>query len=138
MPPTSQPTQSATFLRPAFVLSLILAVIGTIGFILFADRSAGFIAAHVGGLGILGVLACINGFIARRKGLNMGMAFAVALVIPAIIGAVAAVSANTKDAEGAAHICGAPRALAAAVLIIVLYFLTGLRNRKHPSRVGGS
>ena len=106
-----------------FLALLILCVIATFT---FEDRLIKAVANHLGGLAIVGLLACLTAYIACKKGRNQRRAFVLGILLPVISGAVAALLAYLLT--GLVY-CGGGVVLVAALIIIVVY---ACLRRKHP------
>ncbi len=100
-----------------FFLGLI--VVGSAGCLVFAGSWVRYVFAHIGGLGIIGLLACWAGSIARKKGLNYWKAFFVGLMIPSILGVISVGVVHVLGGHG----CGGIVSLPVAILVILYYRL---------------
>jgi len=103
------------------LLFLGLLIIGVIGY--FALRNLGInnVFAHIGGLGIIGLLGSLAGIIAKKKGYGYWKAFLFGLFLPILIGVIAVLLPQTFS-------CGGSPSLAAALLIIIIYSLIKRKN----------
>jgi uncharacterized membrane protein len=72
----------------------------------------------MGGLAIVGLLACLAGFIAKKKRRNYKRAFVLSVVVPVILGGVSVVLAYAL--AGIVY-CGGGVILAAALIMITVY-----------------
>ena len=104
-----------------FLLFLGLLIIGVIGY--FALRNLGInnVFAHIGGLGIVGLLGSLAGIIAKKKGYGYWKAFLFGLFLPILVGVIAVLLPQTFS-------CGGSPSLAAALLIIIIYSLIKRKN----------
>lgn len=84
---------------------------------------------HMGGLGVVGLLACLAAYIAKKKGRDHRRAFVLGILPPVVLGAVAVflvyVLADTVY-------CGGGVILAAAIAVIVSY--SCLKKRQVPGQ----
>ena len=103
------------------LLFLGLLIIGVIGY--FALRNLGInnVFAHIGGLGIIGLLGSLAGIIAKKKGYGYWKAFLFGLFLPILMGVIAVLLPQTFS-------CGGSPSLAAALLIIIIYSLIKRKN----------
>jgi len=102
------------------LLFLGMLIISVAGYLVFTERWANIITNHLGGLGITGLLACLTGFIAKKKGYNHRNAFLVGLFLPIVLGCVAVVLVYFSS--GFLY-CGGGVILAASLVIIIIYSL---------------
>lgn len=104
---------------------LAMLILSTIGHYVFQDRLAQFIVHHVGGLAVVGLLASLASFIAKKKGRDYRRAFALSVALPYTLGAIAVIVVYFS-----AHIvyCGGGIILAAALAMIITY--SCLRKKK--------
>ena len=103
------------------VLFLGLFVICIIGYFVFHDHSIRFVFAHLGGLGIIGLLGCLTGIIAKMKGYSYWQAFLFGLIIPIFFGVLAVLLFEPSS-------CGGSTSLGVALLILIIY--TIIKRRK--------
>jgi FtsH-binding integral membrane protein len=87
-----------------------------------------FISNHMGGLAIVGLLACLAAFIAKKKRRNYKRAFALTVVVPVILGGVSVVLAYAM--AGFVY-CGGGVILAAALVMITVF--SCLRKKPLPA-----
>lgn len=100
-----------------FFLSLF--VVGLAGYAGFADLGPRFIFAHIGGLGVLGLLACWAGAIAKKKGRSYWGAFSLGLVTPAMLGVSSVGVVHTLGGHG----CGGIVSIVVALAVIIFHGL---------------
>ena len=103
------------------LLFLGLLIVGIAGFFTFRNTITGLISAHLGALGLIGIFACIAGFIARKKGLNYWRAIAITIVSPIVMGFVFVLAIYFFGKESQQLICGGSVSLAIAILICISY-----------------
>ena len=103
------------------VFSLGLFVVGLAGYVVFAGPGIRYVFAHVGGLGILGLLGCWAASIARKKGYAYPLALFLGFVLPVALGVI---SVGVVYASGG-HGCGGIVSLFVAAVVILFYSLTG-------------
>lgn len=109
-----------------FLISVLLVVVGVIGYFTLRGHWAFYPLAHIGALGILSLLGASAGLIALRKGYNFTKAFLIGFLTPIVIGLVAVFALKFS---GGKFYCGGSVCLAAAVLTIIGYSLV----RKRPA-----
>jgi len=110
------------------LLFLSLLVLGFAGYAVFASLWIRYVFAHVGGLGVIGLLACWAGAIARKKGRNYRKAFFVGLMAPSILGVI---SVGVVYALGG-HGCGGIVSLFIAIVVMLFY---NLAKNKYEGKV---
>jgi len=108
------------------LLFLGLLVIGLAGYLGLAGLWPRFISAHIGGLGIIGLLACWAGTIAKNKSHNYGKAFFAAIVPSIILGIISVCVVYASGGHG----CGGIVSLSVAMGVCLYYLLA----RKGPGR----
>jgi len=96
------------------VLFLLLLIFSIIGYFTFDSQWLDYTFAHGGGLGIVGLLGCCAGLVARKKGYSFWKAFLLGFSLPIILGFIAAFIMQPLA-------CGGTVSLAAAVLILIIY-----------------
>jgi energy-coupling factor transporter transmembrane protein EcfT len=114
------------------LLSLSLLIVGSTGyFSLHRDSWIFYVFAHMGALGVIGLLACAAGVVARMKRRNYWRAFIIVTLLPIISGLVA-VLIFLMGEEGHLY-CGGVVSLAVSILLIVFYLL--LKKKAPPQRI---
>ena len=115
-------------LRTSWVLlsSLFILIIGCIGyFSLPHGLTIFYIFAHLGAVGLLGLIGGAVGILARKKGRAYSTAFFLGSLLPIITGLVAVVIFILVRG----HLyCGGSVSLAVAVLVLLIYALTGKKS----------
>ena len=96
------------------LLFLGLLIIGVIGYLAFRNLWTGSIFAHVGGLGIIGLIGGFVGIIAKKKGYDYWRAFILGFILPIILGVIAVLLVEPMS-------CGGSPSIAAALLIVIIY-----------------
>jgi lipopolysaccharide export LptBFGC system permease protein LptF len=101
---------------PAIFLGLV--VVGAAGSFIFDDRRVEAVANHLAGLGIVGLLACLAAYVARKKGRDPGTAFLLGSLLPIALGLVAVVIVylTTRFVY-----CGGGVILLSSLLVIIGY-----------------
>ena len=100
-----------------------LMIAGTAGYLLYKNLLAGYIFAHAGALGLIGIIACFTGIIARKKGLNFWKTLAVGLILPIILGIGFVLITYYTGEQGAPMVCGGAVSLAVAILTLISFTL---------------
>lgn len=103
------------------MLFLGLLIVGVIGYFTLHNLWISFIFAHVGGLGIIGLLGGLAGIMAKKKGYGYWNAFLLGFILPIILGVVAALLIQPIS-------CGGSPSLGVALLIVIIYSLTKRRD----------
>jgi peptidoglycan/LPS O-acetylase OafA/YrhL len=102
------------------LFSLGLLIIGIIGyFSLNRDLWLFYVFAHVGALGVIGLLAGVAGFVAKKKQRSYWKAFVV-VTVSSIVSGLIAVLILFAGEEGQLY-CGGTVSLAVAIVLIILY-----------------
>ena len=104
-----------------FLLFLALLIIGVMGYLALSNLWTGSIFAHVGGLGIIGLLGGFAGMIAKKKGYDFWKAFLLAFILPIFLGVIAVSLVEPMS-------CGGSPSIAAVLLIIIIYSFTKRRD----------
>ena len=112
--------------KKVFLIFSVVLLIGIIGFLSFGHTLTGHIFAHVGGVGILGLLAGLTGIVARRKNYSFRKTFLFGLFLPIILGLV--VVGIVFISQGIVY-CGGGVSLAVAVIILISILLLRKRNK---------
>lgn len=104
------------------LFSLGLLIIGCAGyFSLSRDFWLFYVFAHTGALGVIGLLAGVAGFVAKKKQRSYWKAFALVTVL-SIVSGLAAVLLFFAGEEGQLY-CGGTVSLAVANILIIIYLL---------------
>ncbi len=110
--------------RLAF-LFLAFLVISVIAYFLLRGHWTFIITNHLGGLGIIGLFACLTGYIAIRKGLNYTTAFRLSFFLPIILGLITAfIFSLGKDFI----YCGGGISLLVSLIIPIIYLFINKRK----------
>lgn len=105
---------------------IALVLTGVIGFF-FPERLVFHYASiHIGGIGVIGLLAILIGFIGKRKGYNFLQAIIITIVFPVAIG-IASTGVKYLQSQGEVLECSAPGIIGVLLVIAVVY---GLLKRK--------
>jgi len=109
-------------LKPArlSLLFLVLLVLCTIATFTFEDRLVKAAVNHLGALAIVGLLACLTGYIAYRKKRNQKKAFLLSVLLSVILGAIAVLLVYLST--GIVY-CGGGVVRLAALTIVVVYLV---------------
>jgi hypothetical protein len=110
-------------------LFLGLLVVGMAGYGSSAALWPRSIFAHIGGLGIIGLLACWAGAIAKKKGRGYWGAFSLGLITPIMIG----ISSVGVVHSAGGHGCGGIVSLAVAMAFVLYYSLASKNAPKTQS-----
>ena len=103
------------------LLSVGLMVVGFGGGYVLADGWVRFSFHHVGALGASGLLACAAALIAVRKGHGFWRVFSSALLIPILLGVIAAYLVPPGEGGGRPAACGGSVSLSVTLLFIVAW-----------------
>lgn len=87
------------------------------------SESFSFIMYHVGGFGALGILSCIVGVIANKKGYGYLRPLLIALLASIVVGIISAFLIPTIESESNSVACGGTVSLGVGVIFIVLWVL---------------
>jgi hypothetical protein len=68
------------------LLFLGMVIISIFGYFEFGGHWMEIITNHLGGLGVIGLFACLSGFIAKKKGHNYQKVFLLSFILPIILG----------------------------------------------------
>ncbi|MFC1724613.1 hypothetical protein ACFL4T_03230 [candidate division KSB1 bacterium] len=107
------------------LLFLGMLIISIAGNFVFRDHWVEVIINHLGGLSIVGLFACLAGFIAKKKGNDYSKAFLLGFFLPIVLGIVAfSLAFFSADMI----YCGGGVVLAASLLIVIIYSFTKKRD----------
>jgi len=106
--------------RMAIALAVMLSI-SIVGYLTVDNRSTEYVFAHLGGVSVVGLLACGAAAAAMRRGYRYWKVFWLALLIPMALGVVAAVLFQPIS-------CGGSVSLAAAVLAVITCVLIRPRS----------
>jgi hypothetical protein len=110
--------------RKLLLAAVVAAMLGSLGFLISGHSPEGYLFAHVGGLGIMGLSGSMSGYLAKKKGYGFGKAYFWGFAFPAIIGIVAVVVVHLTGGSG----CGGIISLAVALTVVAVYAL--LKSKK--------
>ncbi|MCP4634271.1 MAG: hypothetical protein GY855_15200 [candidate division Zixibacteria bacterium] len=105
-----------------FLLCLGLLLIGFVGYITLRGFWVGYIFAHLGALGIVGLLGIAAGAIAKKKGRDYWKAFKLGLFLSICGGIISVLLVYILGEKGTIY-CGGSVSLIVAILIIFYYSL---------------
>jgi hypothetical protein len=95
-----------------FFLGLL--IVGAIGYLALRGPLIGSIFAHVGGSGVIGLLAGLAGTIAKKKGFSYWKALLLGFILPVVLGVIAVLLVQSMS-------CGGSVSLVVALLIVIIY-----------------
>lgn len=100
-------------------------IVGTIVTFVFDVRWVEAVANHLGARGIVGLLACLAAYIARKKGRDPRKAFALGSLLPIALGVITVILVyfGTNVVY-----CGGGVVLASALLVIIGYACVWIRR----------
>jgi hypothetical protein len=99
--------------------------ISFLGYFALPDHWVGFAFAHTAALSIMGFYGCLTGLIASRNGRSYRTAFLVGFLVPIVSGAMSAFLIGAEEGSGYPLTCGGWTALAAGVVIVIVFSLMG-------------
>jgi hypothetical protein len=108
------------------LLSYALLVIGGVGYFTLRGHWSFYLFAHLGALGVIGLLATAAAAIAGRRGHDKGKAWLLAFLLPIITGLIAVAGFRFLGRAGIFY-CGGSVSLAVAVLAIISYAIVKRR-----------
>jgi len=117
-----------TFLKRVFILSTVTLIAGVICYFIFPDHWVKYIFIHIGALGLLGLLACIAGGIAEKKGLNYKRAVYLLFFSSLFLGIVIDYIVDPPRENGLPSSCGGIVSLGVASIVVVIYLLQKKSN----------
>lgn len=109
------------------IICIVLLLLGFITGYTVKSESYSLIMYHVGGLGAVGILSCIAGAIARKKGYGFVRPFMLSLLLSFVIGLISAFYIPGAQNESSSIACGGSVSLGIGLLFIVIWLLA--RNR---------
>lgn len=93
-------------------------IVGTAGRLTLDGRWVEAVANHLAGLGVVGLLACLAAYIAKKKRRDPRTAFLWGSLLPIVLGIIAVIVVHFTT--GYVY-CGGGVILAASLLVIVVY-----------------
>jgi len=124
-----EPGGGITLESRIILLFLGLLIIGVIGYFSLGKFWIDSIFAHVGGLGIIGLLGGLAGIIAKKKGYDYWKAFLLVFILPIILGFIAVLLVQPMS-------CGGSVSLAVALIMVIIYSFT--KRKDHNTQVESS
>ena len=115
--------------RWVLVSSLVIFIVGCIGYFSLPRGPIFYIFAHLGALGLLGLIGCAIGILARKKGYSYWTAFLLGCLLPVVAGLIAVVL--FVQIQGHLY-CGGAVSLALAILVAIFYALLKKRVKQSP------
>ncbi len=106
-----------------FFLGLL--AISVFSYFLVQNHWSLIITNHLGGLGIIGLLAILTKYLAKRKGYNYRKAFAISFFLPIIVGLIAVIIISLVVNY---LYCGGGFSLLISLLITLGYLIIKRRN----------
>lgn len=122
--------------RMLTLISLALLIIGFAGGHALQDPRFSFILYHIGGFGALSLLACVVGFIARKKGYAFWPALSIALSVSILLGVVAAYLVPPAEDGVRPAVCGGSASLVVALIFIIVWTFVKRKNKISLKRLG--
>ena len=108
------------------LIFLGILIISIISHLIFNYHWAEIIFNHLAGLGIVGLMACLAAFIAKKKAQNYRKAFLITFFLPIILGVIAVVLVFYLTGF---KYCGGGVILAAGIVIVIYYSLVKKRKK---------
>lgn len=109
--------------------SLGLVIVGFGGGYALPEGWPGFVLYHIGGLGTVGLLACASATIARNKGYNYRQTWLLALLLPVVLGLIAAYLVPPGNHESRPAACGGSVSLALGLVFVAVWAFMRRRRR---------
>ena len=106
--------------RNILLIFIVLFIIGLVGYFSTESHWIEFTFAHLGGLGILGVLGSFAGLIAKKKGFIYLKALSLGIILPILLGTIPVFLFKPIP-------CGGSVSLAVSVLIVLYYSIAKRR-----------
>ena len=106
--------------RNLYLIFLGLLSVCFIGYPIFRSTSLGLVFGHIGGLSIMVFYGGLTGTLAKRKGYKYFTGFKVGLLVPIILGIVAAFLLVPSQSR-LPLTCGGWTALSSGLLIVIIF-----------------
>jgi hypothetical protein len=103
-------------------------VIGFAGGYMLHDGWLSFVLYHIGGLGAVALFACASAAIAAKNGYRYWMVWLTALLLPVILGLIAAYLLPPGDEGMRPAACGGSVSLGAGLILIIVWSVIGRRR----------
>ena len=117
-----------TFEKKIFTLSIITLILGLIGYFIFWNHWIRYIFTHIGALGIIGLFACLAGFIAQKKGLNYRKAVLLGFFPSIFLGIIADYLIDPPRENDLPSSCGGVVCLSVAIIVVIIYLIAKKRK----------
>ena len=109
-------------LRRMLIFSMTTLIFGLIGYFIFHTHWIRLVLVHVGALGVLGLLACLAGSIAGKKGFNCTKAVLWGFLSPIFFGIALDYLIDPPQENGLPSSCGGIVSLGVALVVVIIYF----------------
>ena len=106
--------------RNILLIFIVLFIIGLVGYFSTESHWIELTFAHLGGLGILGVLGSFAGLLAKKKGFTYLKALSLGIILPILLGTIPVFLFKPIP-------CGGSVSLAVSVLIVLYYSIAKRR-----------
>jgi hypothetical protein len=110
------------------LVSAILITLGFGGFLAVGRTIFGYVLAHTGGLGVMGLFGFLAGERALKKGYRYWVAFSWAFFLPILLGFMGAALLVDPDKPGIPLSCGGAGSLIVGTLVVIFYTVARKRN----------
>ena len=125
----SRTNSKMTFAKKIFIFSLIVLMLGLIGYFIFLNHWIRYIFAHIGALSVIGLFACLAGAIAKKKNLNYRNAVLISFFPSIFIGIIAVYLVDTPRENGLPSSCGGIVSLVFALIVVIIYLIAKERKK---------
>ena len=116
--------------KKLLILSFTTLAVGLVGYFIFWNHWIKIIFAHAGALGLIGLLACLAGRIAAKKGFSYKKAFFLGFFPPIVLGIVADYLVDPPRPNGLPSSCGGVVSLGVVFVTIIIYSLAKSRTKR--------
>ena len=115
--------------KKLFSIFIIFFLIGIIGFAVLGFKISGYIFAHIGALGLLGLFGVGAAYYADKKGYNKNIAFNLGFSLAILAGLIES-TLFVLFGDNKQFICGGAASLILALIVFLIYLLLKQKNIK--------
>lgn len=117
--PGEEPSHKVTVQIRLLLISVVLIILGIVGYFIFRNFWISYIFTHLGGLGIMVLFGCWAGYVAKQKGYGFWTAYLLGFLLPIILGTLTTLLVHLTGGGG----CGGIVSIAVALIVIIGYYL---------------
>jgi len=117
--PGEKPSHKVTVQNRLLLISVVIIILGIVGYFIFRNFWIAYIFAHLGGLGVMVPFGCWAGWVAKKKGYGFWLAYSLGFLLPVILGILTTFWVHLTGGGG----CGGIVSIAVALIVVIGYYL---------------